>query len=381
MRVLFVTHTNGLEGANRSLLQLTRELRDNHNVEPIVVCPHDCQSHVLTDACAKEGIKCIPAPLVKFKLVGSKSLAAKCLLAASFLIHNILLIYALRKVKFDLVHSNSSVIDMGAYLARWRGVPHVWHLREFGYEDFRMESVFGKRYERWIYKKCACAIAISKAIEQKFKPLFGNRLRLIYNGIATKDESLSATHKNSVLTFCIAGRLEPNKNQMEVLKACQLLKRESASTFRLLIIGAGGNTAYIEELKKYVADNHLSDNVVFMGYRGDVPDVLKQCDVGITASTNEAFGRVTVEYMMQNLAVIASDTGANPEIINDGETGILYNSGDARQLADKMRMLMEDRDWLLRFAANGKRQACERFSSVKNSDSIYKLYTTLVKAM
>ena len=379
MRVLFITHTNGLDGANRSLLQLVKELRDNHRVEPVVVCPCDSQSHVLTSVYAKEGIRCIPVPLVKFKLAGRRSAAAKCLLAVSFLIHDLYLLYALRNVRFDLVHSNSSVIDMGAYLARWRGVPHVWHLREFGYEDFRMMSVFGKRYERWIYKKCSIAIAISKAIEQKFKPLFGNRLRLIYNGIATKDESLSATHTNSVLTFCIAGRLEPNKNQLEVLKACQLLKCESESAFRLLVIGAGGNTAYIEELKKYVADNHLDGNVVFMGYRDDVPDVLRQCDVGITASTNEAFGRVTVEYMMQSLAVIASDTGANPEIINNSETGLLYHLGDTRQLADRMRMLMENRDLLLRLAANGKRQAHEIFSSVKNSDSIYNLYTTLVK--
>lgn len=379
MRVLFITHTNSLDGANRSLLQLASELRDNHQVEPIVVCPHDCQSHVLTDAYAKEGIKCIPVPLVKFKLAGRKSMAVKCLLAASFLIHNLYLIYALRKVKFDLVHSNSSVIDMGAYLAMWRGVPHVWHLREFGYEDFRMMSVFGKRYERWIYKKCSASIAISKAIEQKFKPLFGNRLRFIYNGIATKDESLSATHMNSVLTFCMAGRLEPNKNQLEVLKACKLLKQASRCQFKLLVVGGGGNAAYTEELKKYVADNNLDGNVVFMGYRSDVPDVLSQCDVGITASTNEAFGRITVEYMMQNLAVIASDTGANPEIISDGETGMLYHSGDARQLADRMRMLIEDRDMLLRLSANGKRQACERFSSVKNSDSIFNLYKTLAK--
>ena len=379
MRVLFITHTNGLDGANRSLLQLARELRDNHNVEPVVVCPRDRNSYILTDAYAKEGIKCMPAPLVKFKLVGRKSIAAKCLLAVSFIIHDLYLIYALRNVKFDLVHSNTSVIDMGAYLARWRGVPHVWHLREFGYEDFGLKSVFGKRYERWIYKKCSASIAISKAIEHKFKPIFGKRLRLIYNGIVPKEEALSATHTNSVLTFCIAGRLEPNKNQMEVLKACQLLKSESESAFRLLVIGAGGNTAYIEELKKYVADNNLDGNVVFMGYRDDVPDVLRQCDVGIMSSTNEAFGRVTVEYMMQNLAVIASDTGANPEIINDGETGLLYHSGDAGQLADRMRMLMEDRDLLLRIAANGKRQAHERFSSVKNSDSIYELYTTLVK--
>lgn len=379
MRVLFISHTNSLDGANRSLLQLVKELRDNHNVTPIVVCPRDRQSHVLTDVYAKEGIECIPVPLVKFKLVGNKSLVAKMLLAVLFLLRNLYLFYALRGVKFDLVHSNSSVIDMGAYLVLWRRVPHVWHLREFGYEDFRMQSVFGKRYERWIYKKCEVAIAISKAIEQKFKPLFGTRIRLIYNGILPKDESLSASHTNPVTTFCITGRLEPNKNQMEVLKACLLLKHESKCHFRLLVVGAGGNTAYTEELKKYVADNGLQDEVMFMGYRTDVPEILSQCNVGLTASTNEAFGRITVEYMMQNLAVIASDTGANPEIIRDGDTGMLYPSGDARQLADKMLALLQNRNLLMRIAANGKQRALECFSSVKNSDSIFNLYKTLVK--
>ena len=379
MRVLFISHTNSLDGANRSLLQLVKELRDNHNVTPIVVCPRDRLSHVLTDVYAKEGIECIPVPLVKFKLVGNKSLVTKMLLAASFLLRNLYLFYALRGVKFDLVHSNSSVIDMGAYLALWRRVPHMWHLREFGYEDFRMKSVFGERYERWIYKKCVAAIAISKAIEQKFKPLFGTRIRLIYNGILPKDESLSASHTNPVTTFCITGRLEPNKNQMEVLKACLLLKHESKCHFRLLVVGAGGNTAYTEELKKYVADNGLQDEVMFMGYRTDVPEILSQCNVGLTASTNEAFGRITVEYMMQNLAVIASDTGANPEIIRDGDTGMLYPSGDARQLADKMLALLQNRNLLMRIAANGKQRALECFSSVKNSDSIFNLYKTLVK--
>ena len=68
MRILFITHTNSLDGANRSLLQLVKELRDNHDVTPIVVCPRDSQAHVLTDVYAKEGIECIAIPVVMFKI-------------------------------------------------------------------------------------------------------------------------------------------------------------------------------------------------------------------------------------------------------------------------------------------------------------------------
>ncbi len=378
MRVLFITHTNSLDGANRSLLQLVIELRNNHNVEPIIVCPHDKLSYMLTDAFSKEGIKCIALPLVLFKHAWHVSAFRRFLLVISFVLHNLYLIYRLRNVKFDLVHSNASVIDMGAYLAMWRGVPHVWHLREFCFEDFGMKSIFGERYEQWIYKKCACGIAISKAIERKYKPFFGKSLQLIYNGIVPKNESLQAAHNNEVVTFCIVGRIEPNKNQFEVIKACQLLKCEYNCQFKLLVIGLG-NTTYATMLKKYVSDNNLENNVIFIGYRNDIPEVLSKCDVGLTTSTNEAFGRVTIEYMMQNLAVIASDTGANPEIITDGDTGLLYHLGEARQLANKMHMLIENHDLLLSLATNGKQHAYKCFSSVKNSDSIYNLYKTLVK--
>ena len=239
MRILFITHTNSLDGANRSLLQLVIELRSNHHVEPIIVCPRDKHSHVLTDVYSKANIKCIAMPLVWFKLAEHISPVRRLLLAISFLLHNLYLIYKLRNVRFDMVHSNTSVIDMGAYLAMWRGVPHVWHLREFGFEDFGMKSVLGRRYEQWIYKKCAYGIAISQAIARKYKPIFGKRLRLIYNGIAPKSELLRAAHNNDILTFCIVGRIEPNKNQMEVLKACKLLKHEQNCTFKLLVVGSG----------------------------------------------------------------------------------------------------------------------------------------------
>lgn len=379
MRILYITHVEVLDGANRSMMQLIEELRANHNVTPVVVCPCVGPKHKslsVASECAARGIECYEIPLVKFKLT-KKTWIEKIKIFFGFIIRNVCLIYRLRKVQFDMVHSNSSVIDMGAYLAMARNKPHVWHLRELGYEDFRMVSVFGSGYERWIYSKCTRAIAISKVVERKFHPLFGDRLKLIYNGVLPKDESLSSQHKNEVLTFCITGRLEPNKNQLEVLKACAVLRNERHCSFMLKIIGTGV-TSYVNVLKKYISGNKLEDVVMFTGYRGDVPQILQTCDVGLTTSTNEAFGRVTVEYMMQNLAVIASNTGANPEIITDGETGLLYELGNVEQLADRMLLLIEHHEILLRIAANGKQHAYRHFTSLKNSDNVYSLYEEIM---
>lgn len=379
MRVLYITHVGAMDGANRSMLQLIEELRANHNVIPIVVCPREAtrNGQSIASECKARGIECYVVPLVKFKLAVGKSFIEKLKIFLSFIIRNVCLIFKLRNVRFDMVHSNSSVIDMGAYVSMARRIPHVWHLREFGYEDFRLVSVFGQRYERWIYSKCTCAIAISKVIEEKFRPYFNHRIRLIYNGVVPKDESLLAIHNNKVTTFCLTGRVEPNKNQLEALRAAALIKKQTEKDFKILIVGHCDKD-YTEVLKKFVADNGLESNVEFFGYRTDVPQILQKCDAGLMLSTNEAFGRVTVEYMMQNLAVIASNTGANPEIITDGVTGLLYELGDIESLAEKMNLLIKDHSLLDSLSEKGKRHAYSHFTSVLNSNKIFSLYQTIL---
>ena len=97
-------------------------------------------------------------------------------------------------------------------------------------------------------------------------------------------------------------------------------------------------------------------------------------------SGNEAFGRVTVEYMMHGLTVVASNTGANPEIVVDGTTGFIYQLGNYRELAEKMRILIENNYTLLQFAKNGRERALEQFSSIKNTKQVYEVYEQLLRA-
>lgn len=94
-------------------------------------------------------------------------------------------------------------------------------------------------------------------------------------------------------------------------------------------------------------------------------------------STSEAFGRVTVEFMMQNVAVIATDAGANAEIIRHGDSGLLYTLGHPEQLAECLNLLISNHELLLQTARNGKRHAMENFTSRTNSEKIFAIYNTL----
>lgn len=368
-------------GANRSMLQLISELIDNHHItHPIIVSPpaRSSKHFSLAELCKERGIKCYTTPISWFERGEKATLKLKAEYIIGSIIRDAVLLYKLRHEKFDLVHTNGSVIAAGALLAWTRGVPHVWHLREFGDLDFGLNPILGEKYKRWIYQHCHCAIAISKAVAERYKSYFGNKLTMIYNGVPLQHQhTREATGECAITNFCLVGRIVPSKNQLEALKACAILKRITNSPFHLLIVGTG-QWAYTETLKTFIANNQLSECVTLTGNRNDVPQLLQKCDIGLTTSTCEAFGRVTVEYMMQNLAVIASSTGANPELVRDGHTGLLYELGNAEQLAEKMKLLLENTDLRSTIAHNGKMMARENFNSARNSESIFRLYQKLL---
>ena len=187
---------------------------------------------------------------------------------------------------------------------------------------------------------------------------------------------MDAVHEPGVLNVCMVGRIEPNKNQLEALKAIAQLKEQGVPPIHLHFIGRIKDEAYHVQMQQFIAQHQLTDVVSFLGVRFDVPELLKKMDVGLMLSTSEAFGRVTVEFQMQNVAVVASDAGANAELIESGRTGFLYPLGQPESLAACLKTLVCNRETLLCVAQNGKRNAMENFTSARNSEKIYKIYQT-----
>lgn len=376
MDVLYVTHYTNLLGANRSLLQLIIELREL-GVNPTVLLPPPSNNNgpTLQNELTKANIPYIEAPLRMIKHYQRWKTIANYLLALKYN-HD-----ALKKIKhhkFDLVHTNSSVITAGAYIARKMKIPHVWHLREFGDLDYDLKTPISKCFQKIIYGNRSSFIAISKAISNHYsKYIPKEKISLIYNGIKpTKATSHPITH---TVNFCITGLVHHNKNQFDVIKAVnELVNNRHISNLRLNIIG-GGDPSYLTMLQQYVDNHNLSPYITFWGMRNDVPQLLEQMNVGIMASNCEAFGRVTVEYMMANLAVIANDAGANREIITDGESGLIYHVGNINDLTDKMQLLIATPSLIETLSKKGYETAIEKFSSTNNSQNIFNLYYQILK--
>jgi len=103
--------------------------------------------------------------------------------------------------------------------------------------------------------------------------------------------------------------------------------------------------------------------VHMLGPRDDVPRLLAACTVVVHASVlPEPFGRVLVEAMLAGRPVIASNAGGVPEVVTDGETGVLVSPGDARALGEALDALRRDPVRTSAMAGRGAARARERFS-------------------
>jgi glycosyltransferase involved in cell wall biosynthesis len=142
---------------------------------------------------------------------------------------------------------------------------------------------------------------------------------------------------------------------------------------RLVFVGKGDQEHALREL----ADrNSLKDRVKFLGWRDDVNEIMSLFDIFVLPSLNEGMGRVLVEAMAAGRPVIASKVGGIPDLIKDGQNGFLVAPGDEQSLANRIKLLIEDRQLAHRMGDIG-RNSCRQFSLEAMLDKLDRLYTAV----
>lgn len=145
---------------------------------------------------------------------------------------------------------------------------------------------------------------------------------------------LALEERDFIIT--IIGELNGNKNQIQLIKAVELLKKEGIES-RVLIAGNGSKE---EELKEYVKKNTLEKNIYFLGLRKDITDVIAASDILASMSYREGLPRNIMEGMAQGKPFVATDIRGNRDIIRDGINGYLVKPDDVAGTAQKIRVLM-----------------------------------------
>lgn len=325
LKVAYILHdSDRFGGAYKSFLPMLYALMEK-GVELLVVVPDETNDRGAAKDLESRGI---PVLVLKYRLnvypydEGLKDylLWVPRLLARRWVNARATRQLAQHLQGFDIVHSNSSVIDVGQRAAKMLGIPHIYHFRE-------NTDQIGMRYypcKENFYKTVTNAICITKGVQEHHHLV--DRSEVIYDCISTPD--LVEVSKGDYLFF--AGRLEYNKGIEELIDAYA----RSNKALPLWIAGAPLKESYLEMLKEKVRQHGIEDGVVFLGARNDVPQLMTGARATIVPSYNEGFGRILPEAMFMRCLTIGRDTTGTKEQydngveITGGEIGLRFNTAD-----------------------------------------------------
>lgn len=385
MNILLVAHERNLGGASKSLVTLADELQKKGNKVVVVVPFKSGQVY------AKLKELQIPVYKIFFGWWMMPSywnpvlkLAFRCLDALKQ-IPVARIAKLAKKENIQVIHSNSSVIDVGAWAARKAGLAHVWHFREFGDADYQLEFLKGREKScRFVEESESRVIFISRNLREYYNKDIPDRIcQIIYNGISA-DFLVEKNGRDKITkpVFLIAGNLHRNKGQNTALEAAKILLERGISDFELWVAGqasAMSDSKQFEEELRGFAESNLQGCCKFLGFVSDMKKLRTEADVELVCSNREAFGRVTVEAMMASNPVIGTDTGANPELITDKKNGRLFSNGDAADLAEKMQWYIEEPSRIGECGKEAYAFAKENFLSERNTEALENVYKELIQ--
>jgi glycosyltransferase involved in cell wall biosynthesis len=191
-----------------------------------------------------------------------------------------------------------------------------------------------------------------------------SKVQTVHNFISNTPVSSSKINKQpgETLQVGIVGQVSYHKGHHVLIAALGILQKRQ-SPFHLHIIGSG-NEEYKKNLEKMIIDNELVQKVTWRGYISNENEIYKGLDLVIVPTvTEEPFGLVAIEPAKFEIPVIATRAGGLPEIVLDGETGFLFENGNASQLAEIIERFVKDKQLLHIMGVKAKKRLIECFTS------------------
>ena len=347
-------------GSEKVLLGILDRL-DRKQFEAVLVCNHE----LLAEEARRSGVKThifewpevmIDRGYVRLQFVKLLSAIAR-----------------LRKIikneRTELVISNCGRANQtGLYAAQLTGTPCIVYIH----------APYTKRYI-YLYglNRTNMAIFVSNAIHNSMveKACFKSKV-VIHNGI-----DIDKFHPVTTRSREILDRFSIDKDRIIIGQVGSLIKRKGVDilieagklladkrlNFHIVLVGSGPDESYFRQL---VQGLRLSGHVTFYG-NSDSPEYVYQniIDINVLASRSESFGLTLAEGSACGLPCVGSNTGGIPEVILDNETGLLFRSGDAKDLADKLELLIINSPLREKMGKNGQDYIAENLSLRKQLDS------------
>lgn len=371
-----VAHSAKLEGADRSLVETARLLRERGAELHVLVPRHG----PLLDELDRAEIPFTVCPygwwLGKRHERWTKRVFRYAVLGAS--LATLSWVRFRWRGRFDAVYSNTLASPAGALIAGWLGVPHVWHVREFVEEDHGMVFLLGRANSlAFLNRTTASCIFNSHAVARRFDAEIVQPAReVVYQAVTLHRVPLHERRPGQgqePLAALILGRVQPSKGQLTAIRA--VAKARALGVDVHLTIVGGGDSKHVQEMLRLGNELDVAHRVTYVGYDALPLKHVAVADVVLVCSRQEAFGRVTIEAMKMGRPVIGTASGGTPELIEDGRTGWLYSADDADELASRLVTADMNRSQLAHMGEVGKAWAEATFSEDRYGDRVLEIIT------
>ena len=198
---------------------------------------------------------------------------------------------------------------------------------------------------------------------------------MIYNGVDTEyfrpmeggsiRDELNIGKDTLVLTT--VSRFNQEKGHSFLIEGLKELKTH-ISNFKALLVGEGEEEDFIrQKVKEY----DLQNQVIFLGYRDDIPEILAATDIYISPSKNEAISFSILEALSCNIPVVATEVGGVPEIFEKGKVGVLIPFGDKVRFAKVIFELYNNNQQLDLMKSNCRNMVTDNFSQINMLKETY----------
>jgi glycosyltransferase involved in cell wall biosynthesis len=293
---------------------------------------------------------------------------------------------ACRRWQPALIHANDMPsYQPGGFAGRFMRIPAVTHIR-FPDEDSGYRWFLRPAFDRALFVS-----AYLRSHGEHVSPtLFEKRSVVLYDGVAVPDkvgrEQRSSLKRElglpeHVPTVALTGQIAEVKGIWEFVEAARLLTGSGCPcAFAVLGDDMKGHGALRAAMQERVAALGMSAGFHFLGFRPDATRILPAFDIVAVPSHVEPLGNATLEAMAAGLPVVGSQTGGIPEMVIDGETGVLVPPGDAAALAGAIGRLARSADERERLGQAARERASAVFSLDAHSRALSAIYDDVLAA-
>ena len=368
IRVMHVINGMTLGGTEKVVLKLTNTLTEGFDHR--ICCIRDFDTDLVRAHLRPGQLTALKLPQSRFALFLPQ------------------LVRAIRSCKPDVVHSRNWGAIEAVFAARLAAVPVVIH-SEHGYDADGMRTMPFR--QRCLRRAASSAADVFFTVSHELRDFHAvqagirpDRIRVIYNGVDVHAFSpqpaararLRAEHGIGPGEFVLGavGRMVRIKDYQTLIQAAGLLVSKGLN-FKLMLVGDGPELPGLIALAENLPG--VRERLITLGQRNDVSELLSAMDVFVQTSLREGMSNTILEAMAAGLIPVVTCVGGNTEIVEDSESGWLFDAGDVEYLSRLLHRLAVQPDSRMSIGEAARRRVQEMFSNERMLANYRALYLEL----